>query len=254
MDHSELENKMNKTKDVIHLPAPPAAHVPTTIYHIYFIPGNPGLISYYTTFLGLLHKQLNSPTSSTLPKNCISVQIYGESLGGFELANTTSRRSTPLSLQSQTAHVESRLSKYCTAILPSTFPSSSQPLPRIILIGHSVGAYIALEVLRRRLRVSDSLHKNIVSAILLFPTVTHIAASPNGLRFAWVLRLPYLPRVVGLFARGLVYVLGSNVVKAICRAALGMTAEAAVTTAAFLGSVGGVRQALWVAFLREYWI
>jgi len=229
---------MSEIKDVIHLPAPPDSHIQNTVYHIYFIPGNPGLISYYTAFLTLLHNNLNSPSFSSLPKASASIAIYSESLGGFELSNTSSSRE-PLSLRSQIAYVQARLSSYCTAHSPT---SSSQTTPKVILIGHSVGAYIALEVLRRRASLQPT--ADIVSAVLLFPTVTQIAASPNGLRFAWLLRLPYLPRTVGLFARGLVWTLGGNVVRAVCRTALGMTEEAAATTTAFLGSAGGVRQAL----------
>lgn len=244
--------------DVIDRPAPISSSARNT-YHIYFIPGNPGLISYYTTFLTLLHTSLNSATSSSLPKDAASVAIYGESLGGFELANINAIHHPPFSLQRQIAHVETRISEYCKR---QTSPTAPLPV-KVILIGHSVGAYITLEILRRhyhRLRresalttsasspssSSSSSHPflNVISAILLFPTVTHIAASPNGLKFAWLLRIPRLPLLVGYLARGLAWTLGGRALRAVCGVALGMTDEAAVTTAGFLGSAGGVRQAL----------
>src|SRR5205807_2345433 len=53
---------------------------------------------------------------------------------------------------------------------------------RVILIGHSVGAYILLEVIRR-LRENVEREEEgvqVIGGICLFPTVTHIAKSPSG--------------------------------------------------------------------------
>jgi len=225
---------MSRSRDITHLPAPQTQTQHSKPYHIYFIPGNPGLVSYYTTFLTILHRSLNSPNFSSLAR----VTIHGESLAGFEL-DSQPRTRAPLSLQSQISHVQSRIAAY----------SAQHAHPRLILIGHSVGAYIALEVLRRRLQDA-----NVVAAILLFPTVTHIAASPNGLRSAWLLRTPGLSTVVGWFAWEMAWLLrgggggegegGGVVLTALCRWMLGMTEAAATTTAGFLESKGGVRQAL----------
>ena len=46
---------------------------------------------------------------------------------------------------------------------------------KIILIGHSIGAYIILKLLKHSKRSSD-----ILKAILLFPTIEKMALSPSG--------------------------------------------------------------------------
>ena len=53
---------------------------------------------------------------------------------------------------------------------------------RVILVGHSVGAYIALEVLRRLQRKEEGMGVRVVGVLGLWPTVTHIAKSPSGVR------------------------------------------------------------------------
>lgn len=66
--------------------------------------------------------------------------------------------------------------------------------PRVILIGHSVGSYIAMEVLRRHREqrkasaaLSDGnddfdIEFDIIGGIMLFPTVIDIAKSPSGVK------------------------------------------------------------------------
>jgi pimeloyl-ACP methyl ester carboxylesterase len=68
--------------------------------------------------------------------------------------------------------------------------TSGQP-PRVIIVGHSVGAYILLEILRRHRErllgnpkddAADGMR--IEGGICLFPTVTHIAKSKSGRKFS----------------------------------------------------------------------
>jgi alpha-beta hydrolase superfamily lysophospholipase len=58
---------------------------------------------------------------------------------------------------------------------------------RVILVGHSVGAYISLEIIRR-LRAQgmagDDFEKRVVGAVGLFPTVVDIARSESGMKAA----------------------------------------------------------------------
>lgn len=51
---------------------------------------------------------------------------------------------------------------------------------KVILVGHSVGSYIALELIRKWQEGGMGKGINILGACLLFPTVTHIAKSPSG--------------------------------------------------------------------------
>ena len=46
---------------------------------------------------------------------------------------------------------------------------------KIILIGHSIGAYVILNILKKCNRTAD-----VRKAILLFPTIERMAASPSG--------------------------------------------------------------------------
>lgn len=189
---------------------------PTTIF---FISGNPGLISYYHTFLSLLSAQLGWSASSSsslsritatkgisdsdgalLQSQSQSFRIYGASLGGFEVGTDEDgvaagpAEKEVYGLQEQIALVEERLRGVMS---PNSNRSivkgeNSKPKPKVILIGHSVGAYIAMEILRRhregRVEVEGEKDADaafdIVGGILLFPTVVDIAKSVAGRRIA----------------------------------------------------------------------
>lgn len=166
---------------------------------IYFISGNPGLIGYYHTFLSLLSSYLSSSSSSSpsaaQDKNSVSdsFHIYGSSLGGFEVgaesSNEKKKKEQPelYGLEQQIHLAESRLEAFVSANCPQ--PASTtvttgnvQNRPRVILMGHSVGAYIAMEILRRHREEFSHAPFDIVGGIMLFPTVVDIALSPEGKR------------------------------------------------------------------------
>jgi pimeloyl-ACP methyl ester carboxylesterase len=169
---------------------------------VFFISGNPGLIGYYHPFLSLLGKYLaNSQDQSSTES---SIQIYGCSLGGFEvdcentpLPSKTSgndfrdRRSKLYDLEDQIVFVHDKLNDLMNQNASSSKDASGSPAKRkVILMGHSVGAYIAMEVLRRHREAnpeSESESSNgytvdfdIIGGIMLFPTVKDIAHSPSG--------------------------------------------------------------------------
>lgn len=171
----------------------------TTSTTVFFISGNPGLISYYHPFLSLLADQLAVSEGS---KPGSSFQIYGCSLLGFELQEdkvqtSNDRRHKPnpniYGLEDQIHFVHGKLHTLVTenrkdtlsetrstdaAITAATAPSRQ----KVILIGHSVGAYIAMEILRRHRETSGSksVGFDIIGGVMLFPTVMDIAASPSG--------------------------------------------------------------------------
>ena len=76
---------------------------------------------------------------------------------------TKEANSLPLSLKEQIAHKNKFLEGHISTH------------SRIILIGHSIGAYVILNLLRTCQRASD-----ITKAFLLFPTVERMAISPSG--------------------------------------------------------------------------
>lgn len=157
-------------------------------YHIFFITGNPGLIAYYHTFLASLSNLFNEDQDISNGVN--GIHIYGHSLGGFNTTADKAKKVGPYGLQQQIDYVETTLESYVRAqnsIRKSqqAIDTSSQRPLKVILMGHSVGAYILLEVLRRhrkQLSLGRETGIEIVGGVLLFPTITHIAKSPSGLK------------------------------------------------------------------------
>ena len=78
--------------------------------------------------------------------------------------------------------IEHKLAFLAYYILPKT---------KVILIGHSVGAYIALEVLKR---YHD--RSKILKCILLFPTIERVDSSPSGRFWTFVSHYLHWPCLV----------------------------------------------------------
>lgn len=164
----------------------------TTTTTIFFITGNPGLIAYYHTFLSLLSSKLALYASSGSPRDCDygEFQVYGHSLAGFELpesgAGTQQQQQQSetgcYDLEEQICFVQRRLDEFIV--------ENSNGKHKVILIGHSLGAYIAMEVLRRHRErqktktkideVTEQAEFDIIGGVMLFPTVVDIAKSPSG--------------------------------------------------------------------------
>ena len=156
---------------------------------IYFITGNPGLIGYYHSFLSLLSSAL-SPLSET-SSDGVSFRIYGRSLAGFEVGSGTEHRDEEkdgigcYDLEDQILYAQRGLNEVVSRTPESNSKNAGQrpQNQKVILIGHSVGSYIAMEVLRRH-RESQNEEGNfdIIGGIMLFPTVIDIAKSPAGVK------------------------------------------------------------------------
>jgi pimeloyl-ACP methyl ester carboxylesterase len=215
----------------------PASENAVASYHlIYFITGNPGLISYYNTFLGTLHELLGTKFDGSSHQ----FHIYGQSLAGFE-DNDTPAATAPYSLEDQ---INFSFRSLQSQAIPSG-QRKDQPYDSVILIGHSVGSYILLEILQR-LRNSAS-PPNVKAGILLFPTVTHIAQSPSGVKMSTLLRIPDFPRKASLVAKSLVWLAPRAALKWLVGLVTRMPHDAAEVTTAFLKSRMGVWQALHMA-------
>lgn len=162
---------------------------------IYLIPGNPGLIVYYRDFIN----HLNSILSSSVNK--VNYTLTGRSLAGFELddkgveAQMTSLL-LPFDLKQQVENVHARLR---TTVANSqgedkaVDPEKPKKKVPVILIGHSVGAYMLLDIIAKRqsgtevesLGLGDAESRyEIIGGINLFPTVVDLANSPRGKKVA----------------------------------------------------------------------
>ncbi|KAF1986023.1 hypothetical protein K402DRAFT_378337 [Aulographum hederae CBS 113979] len=198
---------------------------PRTKYLIFFITGNPGLIEYYRPFLTHLYSLLSfspSPSSSssaskTDQKN-VEFEIYGRSLRGFEIDDGgTKKKSKTDENENEDAHVEknpqptllgdfyglraqiTHISNSLREVAARGKKEGDKPT-KVILIGHSVGTYIALEVVRlARERREEGLR--VVGGVMLFPTVVDLGRSSNGRFFKPLLSFPGIPLFLALLIR-----------------------------------------------------
>lgn len=210
---------------------------PATKAHlIYFITGNPGLISYYNEFLGTLHQLLSDDRRvSTTDK----FFVYGESLAGFgEDDSPSTVTGYPYTLEDQ---IETRVRSLKDQKIPSG-PRQGESYDSVILIGHSVGSYILLEVL---CRIQDrSLPLRIKGGILLMPTVMGLAESASGVKAVPLVRIPGFARVASIVAQTLLWPVPRSTVRWLVGGFMGMPQEGAEVTTSFLKSSMGIWQAL----------
>ncbi|KAI2470807.1 hypothetical protein F4781DRAFT_158652 [Annulohypoxylon bovei var. microspora] len=202
---------------------------------IFFIPGNPGLIAYYEPFLSTL-RQLIDETASLQPTR---FHIHGQDLAGFrddDHAPFTAARK-PHGLEHQIRHV--------LAAASALRVETGQPYDEVLLVGHSVGAYIALELCHRLLRDPDLAPAlRPTSAVLLFPTIHHISRSPSGQKLDLLRRTPVLGDHAYRVAQAFLHLVPRGALHWIVRRVLGFPASAADVTTSWLKSRDGVWQAL----------
>lgn len=226
---------------ILHLPSLVSISPHTKHYLIYFITGNPGYIGYYKTFLSTLQSLLSPPSSSSNA----AFHIYGQSLKGFDDEEDT-RKNGPFGLRTVTDSTYQNLKQQRIQV----GERAGQAFDGVVLIAHSVGSYIALECLRSAQldAASDpSTPLKPIAAILLFPTVTHIAQSPSGVRISTLFKLPNFPRLAHLAVQGLFWPLSDWMMKSAVAKVTGMPDDASAVTAGFLRSGKGVWQALHMA-------
>lgn len=132
---------------------------------------------------------------------------------------------------------------------------------KVILMGHSVGAYIALEIVRLHHQYQRQHAQNssqlqgmpsfrISSAHLLTPTILNISHSPSG-RIATPLlsNIPFFPSLVQLLSSSLAYLISPDRLEVLVSHITGMKkgSQALKSTVRFLGGRGMVQQALGMA-------
>ncbi|KAF7118707.1 hypothetical protein CNMCM5793_008246 [Aspergillus hiratsukae] len=243
----------------------PSSNLSSARVTIFMISGNPGLIGYYHTFLSLLADKLGSRRArvqSHSHSDGCDFQIYGHSLRGFELEQPEDLDAGKrcFDLEEQICYVQGKLEGFLAG---AGSGAESEAKQKVILVGHSVGAYIAMEILRRHRERADagardgaragagagSAEFDIVGGIMLFPTVVDIASSPSGQKLTRLLYfIPRLALVVGFLARVLAMLLPGHLLRGLIKNVTGSPPDSAVeTTAAFIKSKRGVRQALHLA-------
>ncbi|KAF2715148.1 hypothetical protein K504DRAFT_457316 [Pleomassaria siparia CBS 279.74] len=223
----------------IHLHPPISTSLnPTPItYIIYHITGNPGLVEYYRVFLTHLYGLLSDSSASSSPSRIF--HVYGRSLSGFEVDGHDHARvlnGPPYSLEQQ-------ITESLSCLLDLVKDRGTKDV-RVILMGHSVGSYILLEIIRRVREKAAGIR--IVGGICLFPTVTHIAKSASGRKVTPLVALPAFPLLVSLLAKALTLLVPTSLLGLLIRIFMNFPPDAANVTASFVKSKHGVRQALYM--------
>ncbi|CAG7709984.1 unnamed protein product [Allacma fusca] len=150
-------------------------------YLILVVPGNPGLIEYYRDFMSELYLLLRNHFPSK------KISVLGISHGGHQIEGieapfpSVSENPQLYDLYGQIKAKEELI----RSLLETT---------KIILIGHSIGCKMLLEVLKT---LPEELQARVVKSYMLFPTVERMRETPNGRRL-WSI-LPYYPYGAYLF-------------------------------------------------------
>lgn len=167
-------------------PTPPQDDSQTAPLLLFMITGNPGISAFYTTFLTHLHEALTADPTITAP-----VFTSCPSLAGFDTSRTDPHGQRAIGIQAQIRHVESCLVDAVQAVRDK---ARSEQEPRVVLMGHSFGAYVLLEILRRRNEgvVMTAKAVDVRAGICITPGVVDIALSKQGKLFT--VRAKYLPK------------------------------------------------------------
>ena len=230
-----------ETSHHVFLPAtqpPPPAGLRALIY---FIPGNPGFIDWYTAFLEDLRAQLDASQTH------VAFDIYGRSLPGFHSDEHApfSSSNPPYSLEDHISVSYASLASRKVATPRLSDGTEGRPYDFVVMLGHSVGAYIALEIFHRHQRdLSTAPHLHLHHGILLCPTITHIARSSCGRLFSLLCRLAIIRTHLHRLLALILLFIPSALLYAWTHYVLGFSPHAASIAASFLKSPDAVRQTL----------
>ncbi|KAK0456622.1 hypothetical protein EV421DRAFT_78417 [Armillaria borealis] len=139
-----------------------SGNVPDTV--ILFKPGNPGLVEFYVPFLSVIREKYHSN----------NLAILAHSHLGHSFALPYSHCGLSSQVQGGIEAVDALVGYYGKSV-------------RIVIITHSIGCWISLQVLKAR-------PENIANLHLITPTIRHIADTPNGRSLSWLFHP--LPRIV----------------------------------------------------------
>lgn len=242
---------------------------------VYFIPGNPGLIDFYAPFLSTLRTLLNETEDRIHETNNgkdVRFHLLGRNLLGFEDGDDggSTYGPGPYDLDTQIRGVMDTVASARIVVGKddTDFSRCGEAFDEIVLIGHSVGSYIALEVFRLQMP-SQTIKEVVVKGchdidaeepsvgrdhirlrrgILLFATLAHLARSQRGQKLErMLLTIPIISGWFDIIAQAVVWwLLPHWTMMLFVRYVLSFPPHAADTTLRFLSSRGGVRQALFL--------
>ncbi|CAG8469360.1 12820_t:CDS:2 [Ambispora gerdemannii] len=177
---------------------------------LFMIPGNPGAIDYYIPFLSTIYEEHEK-----------KIEIVGVSHLGHSHGPHHDSLIKLWSLQDQINHKIKFFDILCEKF--AIDEGDKKIYPRFILCGHSMGAYICSQVLKAR-------PDHIEQAYLLFPTLQHIAKTPNGTQMMWMF-YDISRNILSMFIHSIRTVLGPNMFKSLIRLITGQSEPHLSTTA-----------------------
>ncbi|KAF8865368.1 hypothetical protein BDZ45DRAFT_684400 [Acephala macrosclerotiorum] len=233
-NNKEERKASNASKTTISLSSPTLKN-PKHKYLIFFTPGNPGLVEYYRTFLTHLHTLLSSQTASQRLKEC-EIEIVGETLAGFECDDNPPRiseyESLPFGVEDQIQFAERLLVGHLKRL---TAEKEDDVGWRVLMVGHSFGSYVSLEIIRR------------FRAICLFPGILNLAESLRAKELVGIPLVVPIGLTISFLLRWITYLLPTTFLAFLLNRFVELPKDAASTTAYFLRSKWGLEQALYMA-------
>ncbi|KAL6863462.1 hypothetical protein ACO1O0_003717 [Amphichorda felina] len=209
---------------------------------IFYVPGNPGLIDFYDDFLRCLASLIRASDLTT------AYDIYGGDLRGFrdDDHEPFGNSSTSSSSDAQPWDLNGQVEAVYDAVSSQRRRDNGAPYDFVVMMGHSVGAYITVEVFSRHARQAAQRAPHLVlrNGVLLFPTLTDIALSRNGRQMALLNRFPWVGDRAHRVAVLLLMLVSQGVLAWFMERVMGFTGHAARVTAAWLKSRDGVHQAI----------
>lgn len=205
---------------------------------VYFVCGNPGIIDAYGDFLECLAEMLRSSGIRDT-----AYDIYGRDLPGFsdDDHEPYGEGNPPLDLDGVIEAV------YADVAGQRRRDDPDAAYDVVTLAGHSVGAYIAVELFSRHGREGGSRapRLSLGHGLLLFPTLTHLGRSSNGVSFAAVEGASSAVADRAVWAAGLALsLLPEGAVVWVLSRLWGFTARASGAVARWLKSRDGLLQTL----------
>lgn len=198
---------------------------------IYFICGNPGLIDFYEDFLGILAQLIRvSPVTR-------AYDVFGRDLLGFndEDHEPFSQENLPWDLEGQIEGIYADVAKR----------ANGGDYEFVVMMGHSVGTYIATEIMHRHMKDGEKVPGlDLRHGILLFPTLTHLALSPSGTRMSFMQQIPFLDANFHVLARAIVACVPESALRWVGENVMGFSPQAARVLGQWLKSKDGVWQAV----------
>ncbi|XP_068195344.1 lipid droplet-associated hydrolase isoform X4 [Antennarius striatus] len=124
------------------------------------IPGNPGVVGFYRTFMQTIHSMFGYRH----PVWAVSHAGHCVPPCSMDMVEDVSS-SAQCDVFGLNGQIEHKL-----AFLRNHVPSETM----LVLVGHSIGCYIILELMKRRPELK------VLKAIMLFPTIERMAQTPQG--------------------------------------------------------------------------